>query len=103
MSQDTSGSVALFTMVPEIAKTTGLTQPKVMDALRTLVTILSREADAGKRIEIGTGKGKLFIATTEVRGARKGRNPATGEAIDIPEKRVWKIKAGKNALDLHKK
>ena len=98
-----TGTVTLMTATPEIAKATGITQPKVMEVLRTLVTIISREADAGKRIEIGTGKGKLFVATTVMRKARTGRNPSTGETVDIPEKRVWKIKAGKNALDLHKK
>jgi DNA-binding protein HU-beta len=33
------------------------------------------------------------------RGARKGRNPATGKTINIPAKKVVKFKAGKQLKD----
>lgn len=39
--------------------------------------------------------GKLSAAT---RSARKGHNPQTGEAIDIPEKQVVKFKATKSLI-----
>lgn len=32
--------------------------------------------------------------------ARKGRNPATGEPLDIPEKEVIKFKPSKNILNM---
>ena len=38
-----------------------------------------------------TGFGTFSSVT---RAARKGRNPATGEAIDIPSKKAAKFKAG---------
>ena len=43
-----------------------------------------------------TGFGKFH---TTIRAARKGRNPATGKAIDIPEKVTIKFKPGKALKD----
>jgi integration host factor subunit beta len=45
----------------------------------------------GGRVEL---RGFGAFSTRE-RGARKGRNPRTGEAVDVPGKRVPYFKAGK--------
>ncbi|MDX9717204.1 MAG: HU family DNA-binding protein [Thauera sp.] len=51
------------------------------------------EADAGIDAEATLpGLGKL---KTTMRAARSGRNPATGEAIEIPERMAVKFSAGK--------
>lgn len=50
----------------------------------------SRLADGG-RVEL-RGFGAF---STRQRDARKGRNPRTGEAVSVPEKRVPYFKAGK--------
>jgi len=42
------------------------------------------------------GLGKLVLVN---RKARMGRNPQTGEAINIPEKRVVKFRVAKAAKD----
>ena len=42
------------------------------------------------------GLGKLVLVN---RKARMGRNPATGEAIKIPAKKVVKFRVGKAAKD----
>ena len=46
---------------------------------------------AGEAISL-PGFGKF---RTKTRGARKGRNPRTGEAVDVPEKKVPYFKPGK--------
>jgi DNA-binding protein HU-beta len=43
-----------------------------------------------------TGFGKFYPV---VRKARKGRNPATGESVNIPEKTIVKFKVGKTFKD----
>ncbi len=53
--------------------------------------------EIGKRLAEG-GRVELrgFGAfSTRARGARKGRNPRTGEAVDVPEKKVPYFKPGK--------
>ncbi len=52
--------------------------------------IAKRLADGG-RVEL---RGFGAFSTRE-RGARKGRNPRTGEAVDVPEKKVPYFKPGK--------
>ncbi|VWL85654.1 HU family DNA-binding protein [Oceanivirga miroungae] len=50
------------------------------------------------------GKDVQFVGwgsfTTKEKEARKGRNPRTGEDIEIPSKRVIKFKVGKKLADL---
>jgi len=56
-----------------------------------VVTLAYREAKNGFTIP---GLGKLIIVN---RKARIGRNPATGETIQIPAKRVLKFRIAKAA------
>ena len=60
------------------------------------------KADAEKALK---KKGKVQLVgfgtfETSKRAARKGKNPATGEAIKIPAATVPKFKAGKALKDL---
>lgn len=52
--------------------------------------MINRLAEGG-RVEL-RGFGAF---STRQRDARKGRNPRTGEAVDVPEKRAPYFKAGK--------
>ncbi len=61
--------------------------------LDELASLSYREARNGFTIP---GIGKLVIVD---RKARVGRNPATGEAIQIPAKRVLKFRIAKVAKD----
>lgn len=38
--------------------------------------------------------------STKVRAAHRGRNPATGEAVDVPAKKIIVTKAAKNLRDV---
>ena len=60
-------------------------------AVDTLVEAMSQALIRGHRIEI-RGFGSFSVS---YRAPRMGRNPKTGEAVAIPEKRIPHFKAGK--------
>ena len=76
-----------------IAEKTGLKRQQVREVFDELASIAYKEAKNGFTIP---GVGKLVIVD---RKARLGRNPATGEQIQIPAKRVLKFRIAKQAKD----
>ena len=57
--------------------------------------IIAVELDAGREVRI-TGFGTF---ATKHRPARTGRNPATGQVIELPAKKYPSFKAGKGLKD----
>lgn len=80
-------------IVTLLAESTGLTKKQVDDVLSAQAELACKEAAAGFTIP---GIGKLVVMD---RKARQGRNPATGETIQIPAKRVLKFRIAKAAKD----
>ena len=80
-------------IVTTLAENTGLSKKEIIGVLEAQSALAYVEAKSGYTIP---GIGKLVIVN---RKARKGRNPATGEAIDIPAKRVLKFRVAKAAKD----
>ena len=76
-----------------LAAKTGLTKKVTVQVLEELAQLAYKEA---KKSFTLPGLGKLVLVN---RKARKGRNPATGEAIKIPAKRVVKFRVAKAAKD----
>jgi DNA-binding protein HU-beta len=76
-----------------VAETVGLTKTQAVRALEALVALAHKNATNSFTIP---GLGKLVLVN---RKARMGRNPATGEAIKIPAKRVVKFRVAKAAKD----
>ncbi|HVT44555.1 MAG TPA: HU family DNA-binding protein [Thermoanaerobaculia bacterium] len=76
-----------------LAEKTGITKKAATDVLEELAQLAYREA---KKSFTVPGLGKLVLVN---RKARTGRNPATGEAIKIPAKRVVKFRVAKAAKD----
>jgi DNA-binding protein HU-beta len=76
-----------------LAAKTGLTKKVAVQVLEELAQLAYKEA---KKSFTLPGLGKLVLVN---RKARKGRNPATGEAIKIPAKRVVKFRVAKAAKD----
>jgi DNA-binding protein HU-beta len=70
-----------------------VTKKQASVILESLVALAYKEAKKGFTIP---GLGKLVVVQ---RKARKGRNPATGEAIKIPAKKVLKFRIAKAAKD----
>ena len=78
-----------------MAKEAGLTKADAEKALKAFTNTVSKELKKGKVQLVGFG-----TFETSKRAARKGKNPATGEAIKIPAATVPKFKAGKALKDL---
>lgn len=69
----------------------GLTKKTAADAVNSMLQgIIDAVAKGGNVVLTGFGTFKL-----RSRAARKGRNPQTGEAINIPSRRVPGFTAGK--------
>lgn len=72
-----------------------LTQKDIDAAVKTLLEHMSQALAAGERIEIrGFGSFSLHH-----RPARTGRNPKTGETVQLPAKHVPHFKPGKELRD----
>ena len=84
-------------MAMKLAKKTGLSQGKAAEVLETLFSaqprkgIIATALDGGEKVTI-PGFGTF---ATKQRGARQGRNPATGQTITIPKKNYVHFKPGK--------
>ena len=69
-------------------------------SVKVLVDTMTRALAKGQRIEI-RGFGSFDL---NERPARKGRNPKTGESVDVPKKYVPHFKPGKELrerVDIH--
>lgn len=71
------------------------TQKEIGVILDTVLETITEEMSKGEKVALA-GFGS-FEAT--VRAARQGRNPATGEIMTIPAKKVCKFKALKGLKD----
>jgi DNA-binding protein HU-beta len=80
-------------VVASIAETVGLSKKQAGECLETLVALAYKNAKNSFTLP---GLGKLVLVN---RNARLGRNPATGEQIQIPAKRVVKFRVAKAAKD----
>ena len=76
-----------------VAEATGISKKQAGVALETLAQMAYKNAKDGFTIP---GLGKLVLLD---RKERMGRNPATGEAIKIPAKRVVKFRVAKACKD----
>lgn len=74
-----------------VQRHTHLSQKDVELAVKLLLEEISRTLAAGGRIEI-RGFGSFSV---HHRPARMGRNPKTGQSVEIPEKYVPHFKPGK--------
>lgn len=76
-----------------LADTVGITKKQAAESLEALANLAYKNA---KNTFTLPGLGKLVLVN---RKARMGRNPATGEQIKIPAKRVVKFRVAKAAKD----
>lgn len=80
-------------IIAALAEKTDLSKKDVTAVLENLAQMAYKEAKVGFTIP---GLGKLVVVN---RKARDGRNPATGETIRIPAKKVLKFRIAKAAKD----
>jgi len=78
-------------LIEHVADKANLTKTQMQAALTALLeTITEKVADGDKVILIGFG-----TFESRERSAREGRNPKTGDKVDIPAARVPTFSAGK--------
>ena len=80
-------------VVAAIAEANGLAKKQTAAILESIVQLAYKNAKNSFTLP---GLGKLILVN---RKARMGRNPATGEAIQIKAKRVVKFRVAKAAKD----
>jgi DNA-binding protein HU-beta len=80
-------------IVASVAETVGITKKQAVEVLEAIVALAYKNAKNSFTLP---GLGKLVLVN---RKARVGRNPATGEQIQIPAKRVVKFRVAKAAKD----
>jgi DNA-binding protein HU-beta len=85
-------------LIERLAAKAELTRPRAEELVDFLLDNMTDALKRGEKVNI-SGFGTF---TVSVRKARTGRNPKSGEPIDIPASRSAKFKAGKTlkeALD----
>jgi DNA-binding protein HU-beta len=82
-------------LVAAIAEKTGQSQSSVGEVLGAFEAVVTTTVSAGDKVQI---PGFLSFEKAS-RAARTGRNPATGEEMQIPAATVPKVKVGKTFKD----
>ncbi len=78
-------------LVAAVSGKAGLSKADSARAVESVFDIISNSLTQGNEVRL-VGFGTFSVAN---RAASKGRNPRTGEAIDIPASKQPKFKAGK--------
>lgn len=82
-------------LTARMAKDAGITGLQAEKALNSLISGISSWLKNGNRVTF-SGFGSFEVKT---RKARKGRNPKTGELIQIPRKKRIKFNPSKSLID----
>ena len=82
-------------LVSAMAEVTGMTKKNTAAAVDAFIEVVSETLEKGEDVAlVGFGTFKV-----KERAARKGRNPQSGEEIDIPASNVVSFKVGKTLKD----
>jgi len=79
-------------LVEEVTNQTGVTKRASREAVDAMTSVISDTLARGEKVTL-VGFGTFQVMK---RKARRGRNPRTGETIEIPTKKVPKFKPGKD-------
>ena len=89
--QPTNDGLTKADLVEEVARVTQLTKKQAEAIVNLVFQTIVDSLRAGRKIEL-RGFGSFRIRN---RGARMGRNPKTGEKVEVPPKRIPYFKPGK--------
>ncbi|WP_341704347.1 HU family DNA-binding protein [Ferrovibrio sp.] len=78
-------------LMAEVRDTTGLSKEQAERAVEAVFGLITEALRRGDEVRI-VGFGSFFVGT---RAASPGRNPRTGERIDLPPTKQPKFRAGK--------
>jgi DNA-binding protein HU-beta len=82
-------------LIAAAAESSGLTKKDTEAALKAIVDVITDSLKKGDKVQI-VGFGTFEVSE---RAAREGRNPHTGEAMQIAASKAPKFKAGKALKD----
>ena len=85
-------------LIAEIAEKAGLSKKDSEAAVKAFIDAVSESLKKGDKVQL-VGFGTFEVSE---RPARTGRNPQTGETIEIAASRTPKFKAGKALKDMFK-
>lgn len=83
-------------LVAAMAEQTNLSKKDVEAALKAFVDVVAEELKKGEKVQL-VGFGTFEVSE---RAAREGRNPQTGETMQIKASKTPKFKAGKALKDM---
>ena len=83
-------------LVAAMAEQTNLSKKDAEAALKAFIDVVSEELKKGEKVQL-VGFGTF---ETSERAAREGRNPQTGETMEIKASKTPKFKAGKALKDM---
>ena len=83
------------TLIAQIAEKSGLERKQAEKALDAFIETVTDALKAGDKVQL-VGFGSIEV---KERAAHSGRNPATGETIEIPASKSPVFKAGKTFKD----
>lgn len=78
-------------LINKVSKKTNTTKQKTREVIKAIFEEIGNGISRGKQYEI-LGYGKFYISE---RKARTGRNPRTGEELDLPASRTVRFKVGR--------
>ncbi len=83
-------------LVAAMAEQTNLSKEDAEPALKAFIDVVSEELKKGEKVQL-VGFGTFEVSE---RAAREGRNPQTGETMEIKASKTPKFKAGKALKDM---
>ncbi|MGB5162708.1 MAG: integration host factor subunit beta [Thermoanaerobaculia bacterium] len=90
------GGMTKAELVEQVAETTQLTKKHAELIVNTVFESIVESLKEGEKIEL-RGFGSFRIRQ---RGSRIGRNPKTGDRVEVPPKRIPYFKPGKELKEL---
>lgn len=83
-------------LIAAVSEKAELSKKDAEKAVKALTDVISEELVKGEKIQL-VGFGTFEVSE---RAAREGRNPKTGEVMNIPASKTPKFKAGKALKDM---
>ena len=83
-------------LITAVAEKAELSKKDAEKAVKALTDVISEELVKGEKIQL-VGFGTFEVSE---RAAREGRNPKSGEVMNIPASKTPKFKAGKALKDM---
>jgi len=79
-----------------VAEQAGIPRAEAERMLNSILEVITGSLNKGEKVTL-SGFGAFEVSQTR---AREGRNPRTGEKVQIPSKRKVKFKAGKKLSEI---